>query len=143
LGKAWLIARRQHELLAGGRLFLWTHSAQDMEYYSCCDTVCAPVTQWGVQAFQSGLVKERHDKEKGAQERKTRTNQLEDSGPKKFSIREISCDAEICQTRQQNKNVPGTIQQSCPIRDADHVMEILVHKLTCKQENNQDKDSES
>jgi bacterioferritin-associated ferredoxin len=39
--------------------------------------------------------------------------------------------------------VPGTIQQSYPVRDTDHVVVVLVHILACQQENNQDKDSKN
>ena len=115
--------------LAGGRLLPLTQSAQDVEYYSGRDAVRAPVTQWCAQTFQSGLIKKCHNEQKGARECKTRTNQLKDSGPKLFSVSEIGCDAEICQSRQQNKDVPGTIQQSYPVWEPDHVMEILVHVL--------------
>lgn len=114
-----------------------------MEYYSSRDTVRAPVSQWRVQISQSGLVKESHGEQKRAKECKTRTNHLEGPGPKPIPIGEIRRDTKICQTRQQNKDVPGTIQQSYPVRDTDHVVVVLVHILACQQENNQDKDSKN
>jgi hypothetical protein len=96
-----------------------------------------------VQISQSGLVKESHCEQKAAKERKTRTNHLEGPGPKPLPVCEIRRDTKICQTRQQNKDVPGTIQQSYPVRDTDHVVVVLVHILACQQENNQDKDSKN
>ena len=64
------------------------------------------------------------------------------SPPGLKSISEISADAKIEQTGQENEDVPGAIQQSWTIRDTYEMVVKLIHVLTGQQETNYDQYSE-